>query len=94
MGWGTSIVAMGMCGSVQTLKAAGFTGSQARAVARPVHATRDPFVTALATTADLRLGLAETKAGFWRYRVVVALAIQAVAIIGTVVALVHSVAHG
>jgi anti-sigma-K factor RskA len=51
-------------------------------------------VTALATTADLRLGLAETKAGFWRYRVVVALAIQAVAIIGTVVALVHSVAHG
>jgi type IV secretory pathway TrbF-like protein len=51
-------------------------------------------VTALATTADLRLGLAETKAEFWRYMAVVALAIQAVTIIGTVVALVRSVAHG
>jgi hypothetical protein len=48
---------------------------------------------AFATRADLRLGLAEARIELWKSMLVMALAIQAVAIIGTVAALLPSVAR-
>jgi hypothetical protein len=84
---------MDVRGAVRDLKAAGFTDAQACAVTRLLGAACGPAMPALATRADLRLGLAEARVELWKSMLVVALAIQAVAIIGTVAALLP-LAHG
>ncbi len=71
----------------------GFTDAQARAVTHLVRAACDLSMPAFATRADLRLGLAEARIELWKSMLVMALAIQAVAIIGTVAALLPSVAR-
>ncbi len=99
-----TVVAMDTYEVVKELMAAGFTDEQAQAVTRVVRRAQDVDVSNLATKTDLQRGLATIKSDLelrlgalkadllkW---VIGTIGIQTVAVIGAVLALVRSVAHG
>jgi hypothetical protein len=95
-----TVVAMDTYEVVKELMAAGFTDEQAQAVTRVVRRAQDVDVSnlatktdLLATKTDLELRLAELKAELLKW-LIGTIGIQTVAVIGALLALVRSVAHG